>query len=293
EAQGIYRGFLFVRTSPEGPGLQEFLGPIRDVIDDLVERSPKHELRCKPAVLRHRYRGNWKLTFENLNDTIHAGFAHAVAARIASDLVAEAPERGGDPLIGLMMANGKPISFFQGLRMTLGQYGHSYFEAHMPTAYPDDVAAALTESFAANDRTAPRGLAAGNDKHLGLLYPNAIWHARYQVVRMVYPIAPDETEVVTLSFGLEGAPESTYDSARSYCNGSSSAMSPVITDDLEIYEAIQANYRHLGGWHPISRGLDEDASSTEPMRQARATSEAFIRNQYRTWLAYLGASEHD
>jgi phenylpropionate dioxygenase-like ring-hydroxylating dioxygenase large terminal subunit len=38
-----------------------------------VDRSPTGRVSAGPYVLRHYYRANWKMTFENLNDTIHPG----------------------------------------------------------------------------------------------------------------------------------------------------------------------------------------------------------------------------
>ena len=68
----IYRGFIFVRHMDEGPDLIDFLGEMKSSIDDLVDRAPDGEVEICPIPLRHRYRGNWKLGFENLNDAHHA-----------------------------------------------------------------------------------------------------------------------------------------------------------------------------------------------------------------------------
>ncbi|MGE0798769.1 MAG: aromatic ring-hydroxylating dioxygenase subunit alpha [Lautropia sp.] len=276
-----YRGFVFVNgsASPSEP-LEEFLGPMKDVIDDLVDRAPADDLEIAPALLRHRYRGNWKLTFENLNDTIHAGVAHAVAARVADAIIAREPAAAQDPMLGLMSANGKPVKFFQQLRMTTSPHGHSYFEAHMPTAYPPAIHREYFETLAGARGNAEADRILATARHLGLLYPGSTWHARYQTVRLVQPLAPDLTEVITLCFRLKGAPESTMASALGYCNGSSSPLSSVITDDLEIYEAIQRNATSGDAWLSIGRGYRPGQPDD---RQVAATSEAYIRGQYAAW----------
>jgi len=280
-----YRGFIFVNAG-ERPAhaLEDFLGPMKDVIDDLVDRAPADDLEIAPALLRHRYRGNWKLTFENLNDTIHAGVAHAAAARVANSILEREPAAANDPMLGLMAANGKPIQYFQQLRMVISPLGHSYFDAHMPTGYApaiqEEYAAALDAARGAG--SAQRILA--TRRHLGLLYPSSTWHARYQTVRIVQPLAPDLTEVVTMCFRLKGAPESTFASALAYCNGASSPLSSVITDDLEIYESIQRSVAGSDAWISLGRGrrADHAAGASVP-----ATSEGYIRGQYGAWLRMM------
>jgi hypothetical protein len=185
-------------------------------------------------------------------------------------------------MLGLMAANGKPVKFFQKLRMTTSDRGHSYFEAHMPTAYEESV---HREYFAALERARGKEAAErilSTRRHLGLLYPGSTWHARYQTVRIVQPLAPDLTEVVTMCFRLKGAPESTFSSAVSYSTGASSPLSSVITDDLEIYESIQRSAAGSSSWISIGRGsnigVDNAADGTVP-----ATSEGYIRGQYRVW----------
>ena len=259
-----------------------------DVIDDLVDRAPADDLEVAPVVLRHRYRGNWKLSFENLNDTVHAGVAHVAAARAAQRVIGSIDDPSQHPLLGMMAANAKPLAFFHDLVSRTESRGHSVFGAHMPTEYPEPLQG---EYFAA--LVASRGEKRATEilsraRHMALVYPGSFWHARYQTVRVIHPLAPDLTEIVTWSFRLKGAPAGTYDSALQYCTGSSSAMSTIITDDLDIYEGIQRNAAAAPGWLSIARGAGTSGNGAFPQEQP-ATSEAFIRNQYRAWLESLCA----
>jgi len=126
---------------------------------------------------------------------------------------------------------------------------------------------------------------------VAVLYPGSSWHARYQTVRIIQPLAPDLTEVIAYVFELDGAPEDVMESALNYCNGSSSAFSTIITDDLEIYEGIQRSAREALGWLQISRQYGRQASA--PGNDSYpATSEALIRNHYRSWVdAMCGAEQ--
>jgi phenylpropionate dioxygenase-like ring-hydroxylating dioxygenase large terminal subunit len=287
-----YRGFLFGNLDPAAGPLIDFLGHMTTSIDDLADRSPTGRLSCAPFVLRHHYRANWKMTFENLNDTIHPGFAHA-ASVISARHVAEAQDRP-DALtatVGMMLANGKPIQFFQELDMMVAAGGHSYIGGHMGAAYSPDTSDRYAADLIAFHGPEKARRVLGTDRHLTLLYPSSTWHARYQTVRIVRPVRHDLTEVIGYVFRLEGAPAETFRNAIDYVNGASSAASPVISDDLELYERLLAGNRFQGDrWIPYSRGLDETRETGNGWTRTPATSEAFIRNQFRAWSAYMMAA---
>lgn len=284
-----YRGFLFANLSADGPGLMDFLGHMSTCIDDLVDRSPTGEVELVGPPLSHHYRANWKMSFENLNDTLHPGFAHAasvVAARAVESVVGE-----GNlvPSVGMMKANGKPIGFFEELPMVTTPWGHSYIGGHMGASYTGSTQSAYFQQLAAfhGEDKAKRVLA--QDRHLMLLYPSATWHARYQTVRLVLPIAVDRTEVVGFVFRLKGAPEETFRNALEYCNGANSAFSTVISDDLEIYERCQmGNLQGDAEWVPMYRGIHQRAEDPETGRRSPATSEEYVRNQFAAWARLMG-----
>lgn len=279
-----YRGFIFGNLSADGPGLDEFLGHMKTTIDDLVDRSPTGEVECGPHVLRHHYRGNWKMTFENLNDTVHPGFAHAASVVSARAVAHEVGQDNIAPTLGMMMANGKPISFFQNLDMTTAPGGHSYIGGHMGANYAPDTADAYTRALIARHGEAETQRILGTDRHVMLLYPSSTWHARYQTVRIVRPVRHDLTEVIGYTFRLVGAPDATYVNAIEYCTGANSAASPVIADDLELYERLMLGNRQGGReWIPMTRGLHEDRERTNSLTRTPSTSEAFIRNQFAAW----------
>lgn len=286
-----YRGFIFGSLAADGPGLVDFLGHMTTTIDDLVDRSPSGEVECGPHVLRHYYRGNWKMTFENLNDTIHPGFAHAASVTSAR---AVAQAVGADkvaPTLGMMMANGKPIAFFEALDMTTVPGGHSYIGGHMGASYAPDTADAYTAALIARHGEGETARILGTDRHVMLLYPSSTWHARYQTVRIVRPVRHDLTEVIGFTFRLVGAPAATYVNAIEYCTGANSAASPVIADDLELYERLMLGNRHGGReWIPMTRGLGDVRETTNRLTRTPSTSEAFIRNQFAAWSDLMAAA---
>ena len=279
-----YRGFIFGNLDPAAPPLLEFLGHMATTIDDLVDRSPTGEVVCSPYALRHHYRGNWKMTFENVNDVIHPGFAHAASVVSAKHVAGEVGRDNIVPSIGMMMANGKPLSFFQELDMVTAPGGHSYIGGHMGAAYTPDTANAYQQALIDLHGPEKAGQVLGLDRHLMLLYPSSTWHARYQTVRIVRPVRHDLTEVIGYTFRLVGAPEETWVNAIEYCTGANSAASTVISDDLEIYErCLEGNGYGAREWIPMLRGLREDREATNAFTRSPSTSERFIRNQYAAW----------
>jgi phenylpropionate dioxygenase-like ring-hydroxylating dioxygenase large terminal subunit len=286
-----YRGFIFGNLAgAAAPPLRGFLGHMRTTIDDLVDRSPTGEVECGPYVLRHYYRANWKMTFENLNDTIHPGFAHA-ASVVSAKSVAQTLERREDlaPTLGMMLANGKPVQFFQDLDMITVRGGHSYIGGHMGADYSPDTQDAYTRALIDHHGTVRAKEVLRVDRHLMLLYPSSFWHARYQTVRIIRPVRHDLTEMIGYVFRLVGAPDETYVNAVEYCTGANSAASPVISDDLEIYErCLLGNAQGPREWIPYSRGAHEDRERTNALTRTPATSEAYIRNQFAAWGEYMG-----
>lgn len=284
-ATETYRGFIFASLAAPITGLLDSLGHFKSVIDDLVDRAPAGRVTAAPAQIRHKYRANWKLTLENLNDTLHARVAHSAAARAALSVAGTLPRDKVDQTLNMMTANAKPLEAFRDLTLVTERGGHSYFGAHMPTGYgglQSQYQQVLVQAKGAQE--AQRIL--GVERHVGILYPGSSWHARYQTVRIIQPIAPDLTEVIGFVFRLEGAPDGLMENALHYCNGSTSAFSTVITDDLEIYEGIQRTALSSPGWMQIAREqrprADAPGTGSYP-----ATSEAFIRNQYDSWLHAL------
>jgi phenylpropionate dioxygenase-like ring-hydroxylating dioxygenase large terminal subunit len=286
-----YRGFIFANKAPEGPGLLDFLGHMTTTIDDIVDRAPDDDVTVFPVPLRHRYRGNWKLTFENLNDTIHAGVAHAVIANAARNVLEGDVDAPKHPALHMMVANAKPVSFFQALDLVTAPNGHSYFGGHMGANYQPEVGDVYFQRLAAarGDARAREILAV--DRHINLIYPGSTWQGRYQTVRLVHPLRVDLTEVVTFVCRLKGAPEGTFENALIYCNVASSALSSITTDDLEIYEAEQRLSSSLEDtWLPISRGMGAQRGQASDRELHAGTSEAYIRNQYRAWSAAMAVA---
>jgi len=287
-ALATYRGFIFVRHSKDGPSLDAFLGDMKSSIDDLVDRAPDGEVEACPVPLRHRYKGNWKLGFENLNDTHHARVAHASTVRAATRVMTELGEQATHAALGVMKANGMPVRQFRQLDMVTSDYGHSYIfgfiDGQRQKPFPQDYVDSLTAARGEEEATRILGV----NRHLTLLYPSATLQGRFATMRLIHPIRSDLTEIVGYLFRLKGAPDSLYEEALHYFQVSISPFSPVATDDFELYEGAQEmNASSEAGPIVVSRLHDPAAAGLRGRNVHRGTSEVFIRNQYAAWVSYL------
>src|SRR6516164_5772013 len=70
-----YRGFIFATLNPDAPSLIDYLGAITKPIDEWLDRQPKGQVRVCEAN-RLKYKGNWKLAYDNSGDGYHVVFSH-------------------------------------------------------------------------------------------------------------------------------------------------------------------------------------------------------------------------
>lgn len=278
-----YRGFLFAKLEPDGVDLDSFLGPVAQAFNDLLDRSPSGEIEPIEGVIRHRYRANWKMMFENLNDIYHPVYSHASSAQGIRE-VAD-PEKLHRIMRGFV---GIPemVPMMQKLNSTITQYGHSFVSGLISIMSPDiprdEHFNILAEAY--GEARALEILSA--DLHLVLIYPSCTINPSQQTIRIVRPISVDETEVLGYCFKLKGVPDYVTRNGLYYCNYAGSAFSPVVADDLEIYERAQQNLRdNPDAVNDCARGLDQDRI------KPAGTSEEYIRHQYEVWLEQMADKE--
>lgn len=293
-----YRGFIFASLAEDGPPLVEFLGPLRASFDDFVERAPEGEVEVAGGVFKHAYQGNWKLVLENHNDAVHPAFVHASSIWAAREQ--PAGEGAAYAEIGLrqMLQNGAPWEVWEKTGLWVARYGHSWMGD-----YHDDsrlVAAldhpAFADYRAALERRLGREGAArvlGELRWNSIVYPNCSFMSQFRQLRIVQPVAVDRTVVHAYSFRLKGAPSLMFRDTIAFANVVNGTASPVLTDDLEIYERTQqglatrgSDWVYLGrGW---GRGHGEDVPDRDgTLRGRTGTSEIHIRNQLAAWLEYM------
>ena len=70
-----YRGFIFGTLNRDAVSLQDYLGGVRKPIDEWLDRHPGSRVGIRQAN-RLKFKGNWKLAYDNACDGYHVVFSH-------------------------------------------------------------------------------------------------------------------------------------------------------------------------------------------------------------------------
>ncbi len=275
-----YRDFAFVRLeSPATPvSLREFLGPAREALDLMADRSPEGKLTVAGGRLAILLRCNWKVYLENLHDGLHPPRVHE-----SSIAASRAAGRNGNPSQETLWvaSNGQPLATFGKLEVRCHPGGHSDMSGFRKEAAGEDPGyrAALQQAWGAErtERALTRNL------HNACFYPGASAHPQYMQMRRLTPLAVDRTLVESWTLRAEGAPESHFLRNIRYANTIHSPSSLVKPDDAEAYRRVQQGLEGEPGrvsQHRQVRNKQNNGAST-------ALSEEYVRAQYRAWREYM------
>lgn len=284
-----YRGFVFAKLDPSGPSLRQHLGKAADRIDLLVDAAPDGEVLVDAGVNRTVYRGNWKLVGM---DGYHPNFTHASvvdAWRRRQDSGLAATHRD-DPFSDTSSArtcdlgNGHVMLDFTEQRLGHFPQYKAFLEKFEGGA---DYIRRIFEKFP-EDR-AKLIVALAGDPHIGI-YPNM--QIINNQVRIVNPIAPDETEVVMFAVRLKGMSDAlNAERLRQHESfyGPASSGSP---DDAEIFERTQRGLMaQVEPWVNISRGMNRERHEPDGTITGFITDEVTQRGQIRRWLELVTGAE--
>jgi phenylpropionate dioxygenase-like ring-hydroxylating dioxygenase large terminal subunit len=285
--QASYRGFVFASLAEDGPDLETFLGGIKTSIDNFCDRAPAGEVEVAGGVFRVWQRSNWKIFFENLNDTSHPMVTHessvnAARARYKSlEPGAKMPFR-----LHIIEGNGEPYEFWDKLEMVAYDRGHSYMGAiFTPPTDPVSLAHIATLKAAYGEARTQEILEI--QRHNSIIYPSCSPHTSFQQLRVIRPVAVDRTLVEIYTFKLKGAPEEVFQRAIVYANVVNSPSSNVMPDDIEVYARCQEGLETDGGeWVSLHRDAGRDRRIAGGLA-ANGLSELPMRNQFRAWADYM------
>ncbi len=289
---GCYRGFIFASLAPDGTGFDEWIGPMKANIDDLVDRAPDGEILLDAGMHRYMYRGNWKLQVENVLDSYHVPFSHASTVNKKGE---QFSRREGDDKGARIVDQGsrgrKTSDAWKGRRSYVVDFGHGWTSKtdlddgkRSSPAY-DAYKAALAE------RVGQKRMETilTPQFHNTLLYPSCSVMGLNIHVRVIRPVAVDRTEVIVYPIRLKGAPaEMNFRNIR-LLNVTHSGASFVQTDDLESFRRTQEGLQSLqSDWVDISRGLgEEEPSDRYNALTESAMHEMVVRAQYEAWSQYM------
>ncbi|MDH3639959.1 MAG: aromatic ring-hydroxylating dioxygenase subunit alpha [Gammaproteobacteria bacterium] len=286
-----YRGFVFASLSKHGPDLKTFLGEAGTSIDNMVDRSPEGELEVAGGVMRYLHDCNWKAFVENLNDMMHPMVVHQSVGDAAQDYINTLPPGTPVPteaeIINPFVADHE---WHDKTGILAFQYGHSYdgvnYSIHSDYSEFPGYVEAMNATY--GKKRADQILA--NARHNTVYYPSLTIKGAIQTIRVVRPIAVNETIIETWSFRLKGAPDEMLQRTLLYSRLINSAASMVGPDDTEVYMRLQEGLEtdNVAEWLDAHRYLGQDEPRTDSV-YGLGTSDLDIRNQYKAWKEYMTA----
>ena len=265
----MYRGLIFASINDDVPSIEDHLGDVRKYIDLWADLSPEREFKVAHPH-HYAYQGNWKFQPENGIDGWHARFVHSSAfdtiqefgGRPASDWATIGCTRGFDGGFGILERQG----IQQGLSIEeRDQYKELISRRH------------------ASERV---GLI-WQIRHI-YIFPNVLLFDN--LIRVIQPVAVENTHVISYPLMLNGAPES-FNKARLFeLQMRLGTTGMVNADDLEMFASNQTGMR--GGkleWVVLSHGMARDKRLAGSEMQGEDTSELPQRSIYRQWAKFMNA----
>ena len=271
-----YRGFVFGTLAADTTGLGDHLGTARPWLDAYVDRRPGGiEVVGHPVV--QAFRGNWKLSWDNATDGLHATFAHRSYNELglgASTETVLARDPASTPMYGKAMGNGHmvvdqrpglPDGAWAAQREVPGSAEHARVLAEREG---DEAAGRLLQH------------ATGDMVNL-CLFPNLLFVGNQLMV--VRPIAVDETHLELWLTQATGTPVEVHAIRPRVEEDFTNFGTP---DDVEMFERAQRGLAQVPEveWVDVSRGLGAgDWVDDDGLPTGSITSEAPMRGYLRRY----------
>jgi phenylpropionate dioxygenase-like ring-hydroxylating dioxygenase large terminal subunit len=293
-----YRGFIFGTLNPDAPALLDYLGPIARPIDQWLDRHPGGQVAVCEAN-RLKYRGNWKLAYDNSADGYHVVFSHRSLLETENRLAED---------------HAKGMSFYQGkpdeapMYLQCMPHGHSFKDKRpnieqrpgalwaIEGAHPgmEYYAQALRQRLG-DSADAALDLASSEPVNINV-FPNLSILGNH--IQVIEPVSVDDTNVTWFGTAIVdendslGGVAEDVNALRMRTQESFPNFGEV--DDLANFEEIQRGlqaqedewvYMHRGLGIPGRLRTDADGVITAP-----ATDEAFMREYIKEWKLLMKAS---
>ena len=284
----VYRDFVFVKFSDHGPGFEEYFGEALQAIDNMVDRSPTGQLVIAGGAMRNVIRCNWKMYFENINDTVHPVSTHESAVRAAESLWKDKASDAPKPMaMEQILPFGSSYDFFDRMGGRVFANGHSLlgvnFSIHSGYSLPPDYEAAMKQAHG-EDRA--REILERSPQN-SVFFPSLAVKGSPQAIRVIRPLAADRTLVEAWSLRVVGAPDLLFERTQSYNRLVFSPMSVVAHDDVHLFESVQQGLRAPGNdWVSLHRNFDAAELEQETIT-TNGTNELLMRNQFRAWSKFM------
>jgi phenylpropionate dioxygenase-like ring-hydroxylating dioxygenase large terminal subunit len=289
-----YRGFVFASLSADGPSLREFLGEARVAFDDMCDRSPVGEVEVVPVCHRMMQQSNWKFFMENQLDALHPAVTHQSTGVSASQVERKLREIGQTPPLYYHYLSTFASSFEKWDQVQTINFprGHGLLKGYMGLRPEDpDTQQYVADMYRAYGEQRAEEIL-GRSIHHVLVYPYLSVQSPLQQLRVLRPIAPNQTLSEIWHFRLKGVSDAIYRRSLWYFNLVNSPATMVNADDLENWTKGQWGLESNGGeWVSFQRNHGSDTVEGDVTYSNNGTSEAPMRNQFRAWVEYMGGAK--
>jgi len=273
-ALGSRAGFVFGTLAAEPMPLDEWLGPAGPWLDLHVARYPEGKLRVQRRAVVQEYRANWKMSWDNAADGIHATFAHAsynTLGKSADTDTVLARNPAATPMVSKTLGHGHCVV----------DQRPGIPDGPWSTMRPLPTREALEESLRARGETRPEmfDLMTGDMINLSI-FPNLIFVGNQ--IMVPEPVAPDRTRIV---FYLSHAPEAAEEVDLMRLRVDEDFLSFGTPDDFEMFERVQEGLAvEEEEWIDISRGSGAgDVVGEDGLVTGTVASEAPMRAYLAEW----------
>ena len=288
-----YRGFIFGTLNADAPPLEDWLGPVREPLDEWLDRHPGGKVAFCDAN-RLKFKGNWKLLYDNSCDGYHVIFSHRSLLAMENRLVSgnerekgmafykNSPDSG--PIFLKYFGNGH---HFKDKRATVEKRPGALWEIEGPHPGMEHYEAALRARLG-DAADAVLDLASSEPVNINI-FPNL--HILGNHVQVCQPLSVSETDTTwwgTAVIDDDGALHGAVDDVNALRMRTQESFPNFgEIDDLMNFEEIQAGlaaeedewvYMHRGLGVPGRITEDADGVITGP-----STDEVFLRETYKVY----------
>lgn len=266
-----HNGCWFVSFDPDIQPLDEWLGPVADLMDLTLEAADvAGGWQVIPGTAQFRVKANWKLLVENSVDSYHFATVHQTYQSYMSKRRAATGTKKPKPPKG-------PNT--RGIALPNGHGGFLHRAEGRPLACPSPLWSDEANAEVERLRTLlferfgeERGLdMADGSRHL-LVFPNLMFQDSSTGfrIRQIWPVSPGEMTVVQWEFAPRDETgelrEARLDSSATFL-GPGGFGSP---DDVEALESCQHGFGAVEApWSDISRGTHRDEPYSDEELQMR------------------------
>ena len=293
-----YRGFIFGTLNAEMPTLKEYLGEAARPLDDWIDRNPGGRIAVCGAN-RLKYKGNWKLAYDNSCDGYHVVFSHRSLLEMENR-----DER--DPNKGMAYYKSKPDEapmycrcygrghHLKDKRPNVEKRPGALWEIESAHPGKEHYEAKLRERFG---KEADRWLDLASSEPINLtIFPNLLILGNH--IQVLEPVSVDETDTVWYGTVLVDGPDmppgvaEDINALRLRTQEGFPSFGEV--DDLCNFEEIQKGLAaQEDEWVYMHRGMDIPGRITTDDKgvvTGPATDEVFMRLYIHHWKELMKAN---